>query len=101
MAEETATPFPVRIPKMPASNGTNIHSLLLTIVLALSGWTLATVSGQNRDNATAQVNIQTNARDILDLRARITVAEAAVQQTKMQVAVLEAKMSMNPAKVSN
>lgn len=74
----------------------NFNSVLLTLVLGLSSWTLVTLNTTNKDTATQQVKLDTGARDLADLRVRMSAVELQVQQTRIQLATLEATIRRNP-----
>lgn len=68
---------------MSAATVTNI---LVTITLALSGWTLATVQKQAEQGAKLSERTDTNQRDLAELRARVVSAEATIVLIQIKLA---------------
>lgn len=67
----------------------NLNSILLTVVLLLSGWTLSEVSQQGKDAAADREKLAANSREIADLRSRMLSAEVAIVNAQINLARLQ------------
>lgn len=71
---------------MSNSSTINVNTILLSIVLALSGWTLTRVFALSEQmSALNESKIVIN-RDIIELRARLSLVEAQIQATNLTIA---------------
>lgn len=72
----------------------NLNTILLGVLMALSGWTLNRVSDLSERMSAVAVMNTNYTRELLELRARITSVEAQVQEIKL----LNAKAAANDIK---
>lgn len=61
----------------------NLNTILLAVLMALSGWTLNRVSDLSERMSAVAVMNTNYTRELLELRARITSVEAQVQEIKL------------------
>jgi hypothetical protein len=73
-------------------NQNHITHLLLAVVLGLSGFSLRETTEHGKILARIVEAKTTSDRDLLELRARVAVAEAAIAETKAKVAVIESRI---------
>lgn len=73
----------------PRERGFNINTVLLGVVVAISGWTLNRVQNLSEQMAGNNVQVTTQTRDIDNLRARMSVAEAQIQANALAIARLQ------------
>jgi hypothetical protein len=64
----------------------NLNTILLTLVLALSGWTLRTVVEMSTVQASMLERILQHDREIVELRSRTIETEKVVTQLRIQLA---------------
>lgn len=72
-------------PRPPALN---FNSVLITICVAISGWTLQKVSTLGEQQATGIEKDATMEREIVDVRARTAMLEMDVKQLQIRYAAL-------------
>lgn len=71
----------------PAAHSFNFNSVLLTIVLLLSGWTLKTVYELATTAAATAQQVQQRGRDIDRLDTRMGVAETQITDLRVRAGV--------------
>lgn len=69
----------------------NLNTVLLTIVLALAGWTLNKVNGLGEQVVLATERNVVQASAILDIRSRMTTAEATIQANQLAIARMQGR----------
>lgn len=63
----------------------NLNTVLLSIVLALSGWTLTRVLALSEQMSALTERDLNRGRDILELRARLAVIETQLQANNLAI----------------
>ncbi len=63
-----------------------LNTILLTIVLGISGWSLMEQNAQGKAQAAYAVRSDAQARELVDLRARMQANDAAIQDLRIQIA---------------
>lgn len=71
---------------MSNSRTLNVNTILLSIVLALSGWTLTRVLALSEQMSALNESKVVINRDIIELRARLSLVEAQIQATNLTIA---------------
>ena len=71
------------------SEGANLNTALLTIVMLLSCWTLNRVSVLSETMAAASVTAADQKTEILDLKLRMLAVEAKVQANSLDIVRLQ------------
>lgn len=64
----------------------NVNTILLTIVLGLSSWSLLELNTQGKAQAAYAVRSDSQARDLVELRLRVQANDAAIQQLRVDIA---------------
>lgn len=70
-------------------SGINLNTVLLGVLVGLSGWTLNRVQNLSEQMAAAVVTSTGQTRDIDSLRSRMGVAEAQIQANALAIARLQ------------
>lgn len=71
---------------MSNARNLNLNTILLSIVLTLSGWTLTRVFALSEQMSALNESKLVINRDILELRARVSLVEAQIQATNLAIA---------------
>lgn len=71
---------------MSNARNLNLNTILLSIVLTLSGWTLTRVFALSEQMSALNESKLVINRDILELRARVSLVEAQIQATNLTIA---------------
>lgn len=74
---------------LPALGNGGLNTILLGIVLALSGWTLNRVSTLSEKMAGVTVSVSGQTVDMDALRARLSLAEAQIQANAIAIARIQ------------
>ena len=69
----------------------NINTALIALLIGLSGWTLNKVSALGEQMSAMTESRMSINRDILELRARVTAIEVAVQANQIAIARIPVK----------
>lgn len=64
----------------------NINTVLLTIVLGISGWSLLEQNAQGKAQAAYAVRIDSQSVELANLSARLQSNDAAIQDLRLQIA---------------
>jgi hypothetical protein len=64
----------------------NLNTVLITVVLALSGWSLMELNGQGKAQATYAARSDAQARELAELRIKVQENEAAIQRVRLDMA---------------
>lgn len=71
---------------MSATDKFNVNTLLITILMGLSGWSLVEQNAQGKAQAANSVRSDTQARELALLWQRTQANELAIQEIKIQIA---------------
>lgn len=67
----------------------NLNTVLLTIVLALGGWTLNRTAALSEQMSAASERDSALATTMTDIRARLVLAETQIQDIRLEIAAIK------------
>ncbi len=70
----------------PSQPALNLNTVLLTLILGLSGWTLNRVASLGEQMSAVNERDTSRVREILEIRTRLTTVEAQLQANSLAIA---------------
>lgn len=63
-----------------------LNTVLITVVLMLSSWSLLELNAQGKAQAAYAVRADAQARELAELRLRVQANDTAIQEVRLQIA---------------